>query len=285
MGSVHHRGAVLGIDVGFSRKRRTTGFCWLEWDQDRVAWRCAKAGTDEADRARALSRVSGGMANEVAAVAIDGPLRPGLEVKTRYRAAESVLSRGKLGKRGKPAPTNAGSGPALHEAATELARFAMRNLEVGPTRSEVGVGDSAVFEAFPNLFLGVLCEEAGYPQRPLRSRKWTDTLFPLVRDRLAQLIADVLPKREIVGRLDIEDHEEVAALVCALTALCAVQREFVAVGSQEDGFIILPPLYLWGASASEGRPWADLEIDRALAATRKCFPMAKRVDSPSGDRK
>jgi hypothetical protein len=216
---------------------------------------------------------------EVIAVGIDGPLRPGLQVKRSYRVAESVLSRGKFARRGKPGPTSARSGTALHEAATELARFAMRDLKIEATRSSASILDSAVFEAFPNLFLGVLCDEAVYPRRPLKSRRWTDTLFPLVREKLVQLIADALPRRKVVRRLDLEDHEEVAAFVCGLSALCAAQRMFVAVGRQEDGFIMLPPVYLWGSSRSGGRPWADLEINCALATTRERFRDAERIDS------
>ena len=283
-------GSVLGIDAGFSRKRRTTGLCRLDWDRDRVDWRCAKAGTDREDRERVLASLWGGAARDVAAVAIDGPLRPGLEIDaSSYRAAESVLSRGKFARRGKPGPTHAGSGPALHRAATELALLALRTLRVGATDSGVGVvGGYAVFEAFPNLFLGVLCDEVAYPQRPSRCRKWTDTMFPLVRDKLERLMASVIPNRELAGRLDLEDHEERAALVCALTALCAAQGELVGVGSARDGFIVLPPLHHWGRSASGARPWADVEIDRAIAVTRASFPAVERLpvaDLPPGQRR
>ena len=278
MRAVCQRGVVLGIDAGFSKRRRTTGLCRFEWDEHRVDWSCAKAGTDDADRARGLASLWGEAEEEVAAVAIDGPLRPGLEIDvSSYRAAESVLSRGKFGRRGKPGPTHAGSGPALHRAATELARLALRTFRVGATHSGIGIGGCAVFEAFPNLFLGVLCDEGSHPRHPVRSRRWTDALFPLVREKLVQLLAEVLPDRKIAGRLDIDDHDEVAALVCALAALCAAQEEFVAVGSRKDGFIVLPPLRLWGRAESGGRAWADMEIDRALDATRKAFPDAERL--------
>jgi len=38
----------------------------------------------------------------------------------------------------------------------------------------------------------------------------------------------------------VTNHDDRAALVCALTALCVAARDYTAVGD-EDGWIILPP--------------------------------------------
>jgi hypothetical protein len=75
----------------------------------------------------------------------------------------------------------------------------------------------------------------------------------------------------------------VAALACAFTALCAVREAFVAVGSRTDGFIMLPPLRLWGSSTSGEEAWADVEINRALVAASECFPEVERIDLPRRD--
>ena len=51
-----------------------------------------------------------------------------------------------------------------------------------------------------------------------------------------------MPGRRLALSLTaIEDHDERAALVCALAALCIVAGDFTAVGDDEDGWIILPP--------------------------------------------
>ena len=59
---------------------------------------------------------------ELAGVALDGPLTRGLRLVRHYRAAEAILSRGPLQKRGKPGPTSAPMGQKLHEHATKLAK-------------------------------------------------------------------------------------------------------------------------------------------------------------------
>jgi hypothetical protein len=269
---------VLGIDVGYSRTRRTTGLCALEWDDTRVDWRTEVAGTDEASRLAAFAQLGLSKAQAVEAVAIDGPLRPGLAYRAAYRAPESALSRGPFQRRGKPGPTNGGSGPRLHRAATDLAALALRHLTVRATALPICLCEAAVFEAFPNLFLGVLCDEAAYPRHPARRRRWTDTLFPKLRERLVDLLGEILPGRRIDGNLRLVDHEEVAAWVCAATALCASLGRFVAVGSAEDGFILLPPTRLWGRSLSGREPWAARALEESLAGARRDFPGVERYE-------
>src|SRR5438034_4649513 len=93
-------GSVLGIDVGYSARRKTTGFCALSWDARAVRWRCENAGVDERNRHDTLRRVLPAAQRQLLAVAIDGPLLPRLHSTPRYRCAESLLSRGAFGKRG-----------------------------------------------------------------------------------------------------------------------------------------------------------------------------------------
>ena len=69
-------GRVLGIDVGYSRSRATTGICRLEWDASRVDWRCVTAETNEASRLAQLAALGLTRETPVEVVAIDGPLRP-----------------------------------------------------------------------------------------------------------------------------------------------------------------------------------------------------------------
>jgi hypothetical protein len=129
-------------------------------------------------------------------------------------------------------------------------------------------------EAFPNLFLGVLCDEADCPRKPAKKRKWTDSLYPLVKPKLEGLLRLLLPCRQQAASLDIRDHEEIAAFTCALTALCVSARRFVGLGSETDGFIILPPSGLWGRATTDAGRWAEGALRRNLVAVAREFPGA-----------
>ncbi len=59
--------------------------------------------------------------------------------------------------------------------------------------------------------------------------------------RLRALIDHLLPGRRPTRDLaEVVNHDDRAALVCALSALAVAAGDFVAVGD-EDGWIILPP--------------------------------------------
>lgn len=269
-------GRVLGIDAGWSEHRATTGLCLLAWDTGSVTWELARARRDEAglEREAALGRLIRGERG-LLAVAVDGPLRPHLEHAVSHRCGEALLTRGgfQRHRRGSPASTAGGHGPRLHAEASSLARLAVRVADVAPARHTVAIEKRCVVEAFPNFFLGVLCDDVDYPRRPATRRRWTDTLFPLRRgrtdipSRLRGLLASLLGGRAVAGRWDLRNHEDIAALVCALTALCVAAGEFVAVGSERDGFIVLPPLGHWGRDSS-GRRWAEAWIGDNLTAMR-----------------
>lgn len=252
-------GRVLGIDVGYSPTRRTTAFCCLSWTQDRIDWSESLATAARTSREEALRIVRGSDQSPFLSLAIDGPLRPDLQLLRKYRTAECLLSRGNFQKRGKPGPTNGGSGPKLHGHATCLARMVVEHREVEPAKMPFSASSSGVYEAFPNLFLGVLCDEGDYPVRPSRGRFWTDSLFPLVASRLDKLIVALLPQRNFESVAKQKGHEPIAALVCAITALAAAAGECVAVGAPADGYMVLPPIGLWGASANK-ESWAKREL-------------------------
>lgn len=253
------RGRVLGIDVGFSLTRASTGFCAITWDAHGVDWQWENALTCVADRTRALDAVLAGGDRAVAAVAVDGPLRPELDYALTYRCAERLLSCGKFQKRGKPGPTSGGSGPALHAEATTLTHFALDRLLIDAAAYAARIHRRAVMEAFPNLFLGVLCDEGCYPV-PARARQWTDVLYDKVRPRLEELLSRLLPDRDIRSDWDIDDHDGIASFVCALSALCVAAGRYVAVGAHADGFIMLPPHDAWGRD-----PWAERELRTNVA--------------------
>lgn len=280
-GTLAIEGQVLGIDVGYSGRNATTGFCVLRWDAERVDLQCEAARSDESSRITKLRKLGLDRGAIVDAVAIDGPLRPELKYERSYRAAESALSRGILQKRGKPGQTSAGSGPRLHQAATDLALLSLKELSVGETESPLGISQKALVEAFPNLFLGFLCEDDRYPLRPTRRRRWTDSLFPFVKDSVLGLIDDLLPGRKLAIESLPSDHEGIAAFVCALTGLCFRGGAFVAVGSAHDGYIILPPFDAWGINR-QGDRWPEVVLRAAMPRVRESFPEIECISSRGG---
>jgi predicted RNase H-like nuclease len=264
-------GHVLGIDVGYSDSRKTTSFCVLSWDNQVVDWQLENTGTDDNSRIQALQNLLPGNPRGVLAVAIDGPLRPKLIVDVlTFRATESLLSRGQFQKRGKPGPTNGGSGRQLHQQATKLACLAMQQIHILSSVHIPAIHEYAIVEAFPNLFLGVLCDETNYP-RPVRRRKWTDCLYPELTEKLEDLLLLFLPGRKINGDLDLKDHEGRASLVCALTALCVAAQRFVAVGSDSDGYIILPPSDRWAQGSATSESWAERELRFNIKSVARRF--------------
>jgi hypothetical protein len=260
-------GSVVGIDVGYSARRRTTGLAVLSWDGGAVTWACATASSRARDRAETLRALTRDVRAPVRAVAVDGPLMPGLVYRPTYRCPEALLTHGRFGSRGKPGACNAGGGPRLHREATALARLALAHLDVAAAGDACAIHERAVVEAFPNLFLGVLCDERDYP-RPARARQWTDALFPAVGPRLRSLLAWLLPGREVRGSWAVRGHDAIAGFVCALAALCVAAAHFVAVGSAGDGFIVLPPARWWGRATSGPAPWAERELRSNVAGLR-----------------
>jgi hypothetical protein len=62
------------------------------------------------------------------------------------------------------------------------------------------------------------------------------------RGSTRSLIDYCLPGRRLERQIsDVRNHDDRAALVCALTALVVAKGEFVAVGDDVDGWMILPP--------------------------------------------
>lgn len=254
------RGCVLGIDVGYSARRKTTGMAALWWTGTEVKWRCTAAASTIADRSAVLDTLMSGLRDRVLAVAVDGPLVPRLVDRPTYRCAEALLTRGRFGRRGKPGACNAGGGPRLHQEATALAHFILERRTIARATHAAKIHDRAVVEAFPNLFLGVLCDDADYPE-PASTRRWTDALFPVVLPRLQRMLARLLPGRRIEpGSWSVRGHDAVAGFVCALSALCVAVRRYVAVGAHADGFIMLPPHDAWGRHS-----WAERQLTQNVA--------------------
>lgn len=154
-----------------------SSLCAVSVGPGRCELRFVDVGNDPGVRDEALAEVAWDLS--IAAVAIDGPLVPGLSTTKRYRSAEALLSRGVFQRRGKPGPINGLDGPRLHAVATWWALLVSNRLNIVPCPIEGSVSELPIVEAFPNAFLGVIVDDDAFPRRPTRGRMWTDTLFAL----------------------------------------------------------------------------------------------------------
>ena len=258
-------GLVLGIDVGCSDARPSTCFCAVTWTQEiaQIEFRLTTAHDDR--RAEAISRLV--VDRPVAGVAIDGPLTKGFAQIEYYRAAEAVLSRGPLQKRGKPGQTSSPLGKALHAHSLAIANQVSRLALVDDATHRHSIHTTRIVEAFPNLYLGALVPETAL--EPLRRNAsdvyWTTTA--LNSNLLMRHFRKLLPGRQIqIDCVAIRNHDQRAGLVCALTALAVVQGIQVAVGDPEGGDIMLPPRSSWGASRTEHASWLEPVLRANLAS-------------------
>jgi len=117
----------------------------------------------------------------------------------------------------------------------------LEHCDLALARHHVAVHEKAVVEAFPSSFLGVMIEAP----KALNARRSdrSDIFFQFLAgaEVLQRLIAYCLPGRLMSQHPSaVTNHDDRAALVCALTALCVAARDYTAAGD-EDGWIILPP--------------------------------------------
>jgi hypothetical protein len=174
----------------------------------------------------------------------------------------------------------------LHKEATTLAHLTFQACSMGGATWRPSIHETAVAEAFPNAFLAALCDEDDFPAKPAKSRKWTDELFPRVRDKCMAIVRALLPNREVIDenvcKCNFSNHEHVAAFVCALSALSVLANEAVLVGASDDGDIVLPPLRFWGWNAERTVPWAETALKTNVASCRLKFPNARVLDLAGG---
>ena len=273
----------LGIDVGYSKTRRSTGLCLLTITPSTIRWQCLNTGAAEPQRLHDL-RCLVPRGAHLLGVGIDGPLTPGLRVVPHYRSSDALLTRGVFSKRGKPGATSAPSGQQLHLHATYLAKLVLKLQEKGhftlaPSIHTNPVHSSRILEVFPNAFLSVLLPDAAFHSLSL-NRNASDVFWMVAVDLetyLHKLIESLAPDRTLETPLEsVVDHDHRAALLCALAVLCAHQNRYVLSGDPVDGDIILPPHEFWGAGemgASE--PWAETALRKSVKAVRsnpKKFP-------------
>jgi hypothetical protein len=142
---------------------------------------------------------------------------------------------------GKPGQSSAPVGMLLNRHANECVHHLVAHSNVQPATHKTPIDDKAIVEAFPSSFLGMMIDE---PAR-LAARRGdrSDTFFQHLAQTggLQMLLEQLLPGRQTTDDLSrIVNHDDRAAFVCALSALCVAGGDFTAVGD-DDGWIILPP--------------------------------------------
>jgi hypothetical protein len=241
--------ALLGIDVGFSERRNTTGIASYRSGR-KISLHCV--GSLAEHRATVLH--DGSLYH---AIAIDGPIVPASKISTPIvRHCEHVLSRGMFGRRCKPGFSHFGTGFRLRQAATTIA------LEMP---SQKRTANAPVVEAFPNAFIGVMLDDRAYQEmghiprgkksdvffRRAVSDRAFDRLFHCLQWDSPCLSAQIAALAEATTRIS---HEHRAAMVCVMTAACALSTKTKMIGDNVGGHICLPPLDVWA-------DWAKRELE------------------------
>ena len=263
---------VLGIDVGYSQIRRSTGLCLISIDGDSLQWQCHNTFTD---RNRRISDLRDLVPRDTSllGVGIDGPLASSLQLIENYRAADALLSKGPFQQRGKPGQTSSPVGQKLHEHATLLAQLVLelqdnRLLSVTKATHPDSVHSARIVEAFPTAFLSVLLAEDDFTR--YRGRNASDVYWEVAVQQgyLSRLLDFLAPQARPSQRLeDLSDHDHRAAFICALTALSVAWNHYVAVGDPADGDMILPEAECWGLDRA-GQRWAEVALRANLFGVR-----------------
>lgn len=267
-------GSVLGIDVGYSKSKKTTAIAFLTWDAHSISWRVDVIGSDWGDRRKKLQEmVPRGSCLD--AVAIDGPLASTLGVVSGYRCADALCSRGLFQTRGSAAPSSPIS--PLHIHATKLARLALdlegsRYWSIGKATHPELIHEKRIVEAHPVPFLSTLIDENALPT--VKRGSASDDFYKnlVASGKLEHVLMEILPHRKQNLTLNkIVHHDERAAVACALTGLCLLAGCYLAVGDPSDGFIVLTSQDQWGSSNTGGphRSWAERELCSNLSSLRK----------------
>lgn len=248
---------LVGVDIGFSRRRRSNGIAIV---RDGILIRAERMSVAERDAAlHALT--------EVDMVAIDAPLLPRGTADTLPRHCERVFSRGPFQKRCKPGMSHVqGTGQLLREHGRLAAEQLLARGSFCPsTRPLKRVWPNApIVEAFPNAFLGVVLPDDDYVTATSIKRggkfdwlyaRWIDrALFPRV------VSAANLPEEISTRCVAEKDHDIRAALVCLLTAAFAANGNAVTVGHDVDGYFFLPPMDLWARWAKNSLAASQLRL-------------------------
>ncbi len=259
---------VAGIDTGLTLIKRTSGVCRTGASGEIVG----HTYIDRASRSAAL-----GPAIVYSALAIDAPVLPGGHLDYSRRACERVFAWKPFQKRCKPGASHvSGTGQALRRAGVETAMAFFESVssqDLAKAFPRVITGRNIV-EAFPNAFLGVSLPASVFSVSLKRGVKF-DWLYDTWLDQSAikQLQGLLSWDREEFWRAvwQNKQHDERAALVCAMTAVCVLRGSYVAVGDERGGYFFLPPWSTWAS-------WARQSLDSNRRDARLVTPVDVWID-------
>lgn len=250
--------ALLGVDVGFSTRRKTTGLAWLSGSVVEVT----VTGSSWTERKRDLPA---GVKFRLAA--LDAPIVPTPDAYNR-RGCEYIFYGRAFARRCRPGLSHHGRGLQLRHAGAQAARDFANVLSTSPPPYGPHVlADLPIVEAFPNTFMGILLPEG-------RFLNWSKSLGLARSDWLYEELVELGMMRKLLGRLTLNEqsvadvfeqatrHDERAALICLLTAMFAVRGDVIVVGDVQGGWFWLPPIDLWAS-------WARNDFKLALAICQK----------------
>ncbi|MBW9055993.1 DUF429 domain-containing protein [Rhizobium mesosinicum] len=246
--------ALLGIDVGFSKSRPTTGIAW----SNNGEFGSARTHSDWERRSRYIPP-----ATKFSVVAIDGPLVPSGADDSLARLCEYLFIRGAFQTRCKPGLSNHGYGKDLRRAASQTAEQILHLVMPNDAVRKTIWPGTSVIEAFPNAFLGVLLPEARFTMPAAAKRKKFDWLYDHAVD--SGVLSDIFGLLDwcngalLNAMLAETDHEKRAAWICLLTAACAATGKSEIVGDEIGGWFWLPPSELWAS-------WARGALEKNLSA-------------------
>ena len=232
-------GSVLGIDVGCSPTRRSSAVCRLDWTGTTYSWTIDRFRASDPERSDAIRRMAEG--HSIACAAFDGPLRSDLNEIGVYRVAELMLTRQLRPFIGKPGQSSSPVGKLLNHHANECAKAVLALDVVADAHHPQRLVAQAIVEAFPSSFLGLLIEDPA----SLNARRGdrSDTFYSHLAScgGLDRLAGHLLPGRAAAEPFaKVSNHDDRAALICALTALALAANDYTAVGDA-NGWIVLPP--------------------------------------------
>lgn len=258
-------GAVLGYDVGWSLQRASSAACLLAWDARSARLSLRRFTAQPAAVRAAVGDLAGG--RRLLAAAFDGPLNATLSEIGLHRQGDRILTVGIARHIGKPGQCNVPNGRRLNAAANEAVHAVLAAADVAPAAHAAAIHACAIAEAFPTSFLGLLLDAGQTGRDGWRARSdlyYVRATAGAGGGRLGALLRRLLPGRKVTPPLDsVSDHDERAAVACAVTALCVARRRYLAVGDGVHGWHVLPPPAP-KAGAPGIQPWA-LAILRANA--------------------
>lgn len=168
---------------------------------------------------------------------------------------------------GKPGQSNSPNGIKLNEQANKYAETVLATCTLLPAIHQHQIHDRAIVEAFPTSFLGSMIASPGDISFGRKAK--SDVFFDhLARDgTISKLLGYPLPGHVHEQTIaEIRNHDDRAALVCAITALAVAVGKYSAAGD-DNGWIILPPRHFIA-------PWADDALrknDREFDGNSSCY--------------